>query len=155
RRIAHNVAGAKGDRAKAAAILADLERGLVPGHAAVDDGGEIVGARYPQGARSLVTILVRGGGPRDGGGELAVRSEGTARARGSLTIADPTEREVGIPLPLAPQRWKKGFLYSDQVPIRKRPGTEVFRALFWARGKARVPKAIGGNASGIVVLTLK
>jgi Dolichyl-phosphate-mannose-protein mannosyltransferase len=150
RRIAHNVAVAAGDTARAAALLADLERELSPVHAAFDDGTEIVGTTFHEGARSLLTILIKAGGPTAADVQLAVKSRVTARAAWSTTMADPTEREVALPLGLAPQRWKKGFLYSDPIAIRKRPGTEVFRASF--RGAA--PKRVAGPRE-VEVLTLR
>ena len=51
--------------------------------------------------------------------QLSVKSKVTARARGSLTMADPTEREVGLALSIPAQRWKKSFLYEDPLPIRR------------------------------------
>jgi hypothetical protein len=84
-----------------------------------------------------------------------VRSKVTARAAWSTTMADPTDREVGIPLSIAPQRWKKGFLYSDPVAIRKRPGTEVFRASFWVRGPGAAPRRVDGDRGPVEVLTLR
>jgi 4-amino-4-deoxy-L-arabinose transferase-like glycosyltransferase len=153
RRIAHNVAVARGDSARAAALAAELEKEVTPLHAAFDDGSEIVGARYHEGARSLLTLLVRAGGPTKGDVQLTVKSRVTARAPLSTTMPDPTEREVGLPLAIAPQRWRKGFLYADAVPIRKRPGTEVFRASFWSRDRSPFPRPVSG--APVDVLTLR
>ncbi len=154
KRVAHNVAVAAGDTARAAALLAEIARDLSPVHATFDDGTEIVGTTFHQGARSLLTIFVKAGGPTASDVQLAVKSKVTARAAWSTTMADPLEREVGIPLSLAPQRWRKGFLYSDPVAIRKRPGTEVFRAMFWVRGAGSAPKRLGGPKE-VEVLTLR
>ena len=83
-----------------------------------------------------------------------MKSKVAARARGSLTMADPTEREVGLALSIPAPRWKKGFLYEDPLPIRKRPGTEVFRASLTVRGAGAAPKRV--DASGpVVVLTAR
>ena len=49
RRIAHNIALASGDAAKAAQLYAEIERELTPVHAQFDDGSEIVGTTYPGG----------------------------------------------------------------------------------------------------------
>jgi hypothetical protein len=70
-------------------------------------------------------------------------------------MADPTDREVGLPLAIAPQRWQKGFLYADPVAIRKRPGTEVYRASFWVRGAGAPPKRVGPGGAHVEVLTLR
>ncbi|HVY47920.1 MAG TPA: hypothetical protein VHB21_18660, partial [Minicystis sp.] len=68
-------------------------------------------------------------------------------------MADPTEREVGLPLAISPKRWRAGFLYSDPVPIRKRPGHEVFKASLRARGRGTAPRLVNG-ARDVVVLDL-
>jgi 4-amino-4-deoxy-L-arabinose transferase-like glycosyltransferase len=156
KRIAHNIAVAAGDEARARGLLEEIEKALTPVHAAFEDGSEIVGTTYHEGARSLLTLYVLAGGPAAADVQLTVRSHVTERAALSLTMADPTEREVGIPLGIAPQRWHKGFLYSDPVAIRKRPGTEVFKASYWVRGRGAAPKALAKEAAGgVEVLTLR
>jgi 4-amino-4-deoxy-L-arabinose transferase-like glycosyltransferase len=155
KRIAHNIAVATGDRARAAALYEEITHELQPAHAVFDDGTEIVGTTFHDGARPLLTIFLKAGGPTAGDVQLTVRSKVTARAAWSTTMADPTDREVGIPLAIAPQRWRKGFLYSDPVAIRKRPGTEVYRASFWVRGPGVVPKRQDGDHGPVEVLTLR
>ncbi len=151
KRIAHNVAVAAGDAAGAAALLAAIEREIAPVHAAFDDGTEIVGTTFHGEARPLLTILLKAGGPTAADVQLSVKSKVIARAAWSTTMADPTDREVGVPLGLPPRLWKKGFLYSDPVAIRKRPGTEVFRASFRGAGPKRVGiPARGGGADAEV-----
>jgi hypothetical protein len=155
KRIAHNIAVASGDEARAKALLEEIGKALTPVHAAFDDGSELVGTTYHEGSRSLLTLYVLAGGPSTADVQLTVRSRVVKRAALSLTIEDPTDREVGIPVGIAPQRWKKGFLYSDPVAIRKRPGTEVFRAAYWVRGRGVAPKALTGGPTGVEVLTLR
>ena len=150
RRIAHNIAVAAGDSAQAAALLADLERELAPVLATFDDGTRILGTTFHEGARSQLTLLIEAGGPQAADVQISVKSKVTAKAAWSTTMADPTEREVAVPMGLPPQRWKKGFLYSDPIAIRKRPGTEVFRATF--TGKA--PRRLDGPRE-VEVLTLR
>lgn len=155
KRIAHNIAVAAGDEARAGALMDEICKALTPVHAKFDDGSELVGSTYHEGARLLLTLYVLAGGPSVADVQLTVRSRVTKAATLSLTVLDGTEREVGIPLGLAPQRWKKGFLYSDPVAIRKRPGTEVFRASYWVRGRGVAPKALIGGVGGVEVLTLR
>src|SRR5262249_35251980 len=111
-RIAHNIAVAEGDEARAAAMRAQIEGRLRPLHVAYDDGVEVVGTTFSAGARSLLTVFLRAPGPEPGL-ELVVRSEVIKRAALSTTMADPTKREVGLPLAIAPARWRTGFLYAD------------------------------------------
>jgi 4-amino-4-deoxy-L-arabinose transferase-like glycosyltransferase len=153
KRVAHNVAVEAGDAARAAALRAEILGELQPVSAAYDDGTRLLGSTFHEGARSLLTLWIEAGGPTTADVQLTVRSRVTARAGWSTTMADPTEREVGLPLAIAPQRWRKGFLYADPVAIRKRPGTEVFRASFWVRGAGAAPKRVGGSGP-VDVLTL-
>lgn len=154
KRIAHNIAVAASDDAKAAALRAEIVREIKPISAAFDDGTKLLGTTFHEGARLLLTVFVEAGGPTQADVQLTVKSKVTARAPLSLTMADPTEREVGLPLAIAPQRWRKGFIYADPVTIRKRPGTEVYRASFWVRGPGSAPKRIGGSGP-VDLLTLK
>lgn len=142
RRIAHNAALAAGDEASAAALRAEILAALSPVAARFEDGTEILGAAYQDGARPLLTVIVQAGGPLAPGVALSVRSRVVARAPLSTTMPDPVEREVGLPMAIAPERWRRGFLYADPVPIRKRPGTEVFVASFRGRG---APRREGGG----------
>ncbi|APR86462.1 Dolichyl-phosphate-mannose-protein mannosyltransferase [Minicystis rosea] len=155
KRIAHNIAVATGNPARAAALRGEIEQALTRVNAAYDDGTKLIGTTFHEGARSLLTIWIEAGGPTQADVQLTVRSKVTARAPWSLTLADPTDREVGLPLAIAPQRWKKGFLYADPVSIRKRPGTEVFRASFWVRGPGTAPKRVGPGGPAVEVLTLR
>ncbi len=154
RRVAHNIALASGDRARADELLASIRAELDVKDAPFDDGSELVGAKYHEGARSLLTLYVRAGGPTESDVQLTVRSKVLAPATLSTTMADPTEREVGLPLPIAPKRWKAGFLYADAVPIRKRPGHEIYRASFWVRGRGTPPRPVDGSHD-VVVLDLR
>jgi 4-amino-4-deoxy-L-arabinose transferase-like glycosyltransferase len=151
KRVAYNVALADGDAARADALYADIARELRPIHAVFEDGTEIVGVAFHEGARPLLTIMVKAGGPMAVDTQLSVKSRVTAKAAWSTTMADPVERDVGVPLGLSPARWKKGFLYSDPVAIRKRPGTEVFRASFASRS---APKRLDGPRE-VEVLTVR
>ena len=154
KRIAHNLAVDRGDTAGAAALRAEIDRALHPIGAAWSDGTRLVGSTYQRGARPLLTLFIEASGPAAADLQLSVKSKVTARARGSLTMADPTEREVGLALSIPAPRWKKGFLYEDPLPIRKRPGTEVFRASLTVRGAGAAPKRV--DASGpVVVLTAR
>ncbi|MFO0589847.1 MAG: glycosyltransferase family 39 protein [Polyangiaceae bacterium] len=154
RRILYNMALARGDAARAADLAKDLESELRPLHVMFDDGTELVGARFRDGAQPELLLLLRAGGPAAKDVQLTVKSKVTSPPLLSTTMIDPQEREVGLPLPIAPERWKKGFLYSDHVPIRKRPGREVFVASFWSRRRGAFPKPQDGRKS-VEVLALR
>jgi hypothetical protein len=119
-----------------------------------EGGAEIVAAGYRDGASPALTVLVLAAGPMAADPTLAVRSKVLAGAALSTTMPDPVEREVGPPLSIAARRFRAGFLYSDVVPIRKRPGTEVFRAAFVARPSGALVRRLDGS-SWIDLLTLR
>ena len=144
-RIAHNLAVAKGE--DPAPWLERLGEAFGEPSARFDDGTELVGVRFERGVRPLLRLLVRAPGPARGDVQLQVRSRVLSPPALSTTTADPTVREVGQPLGIAPLRWRKGFLYLDDVAIRKRPGREVFEAYFKPRsGKERAPRPVDGGA---------
>ena len=154
RRIAHNVAVAAGDAPRAAKIRAELVAELGSAHAVYEGGAEIVAAGYRDGASPALTVLVLAAGPMAADPTLAVRSKVLAGAALSTTMPDPVEREVGPPLSIAARRFRPGYLYSDVVPIRKRPGTEVFRAAFVARPSGALVRRLDGSG-WIDLLTLR
>jgi dolichyl-phosphate-mannose-protein mannosyltransferase len=137
RRVAHNVAMAAGDEAGAAALAATIARELDGPEVRFADGTTLLGTRFDDGARPLLTLVFRAAGPAALDLEPRVRGRMVARASWSLTMADPKAREVGLPLALEPRRWRRGWLYADRVPIRRRPGTEVFELSFQHRDAPR------------------
>ena len=147
------MAVSSGDTARAAAIAKEIEASFTPLHVRYDDGTELVGAHFHDGAQPELVLLLRAAGPTAKDVQLTVKSKVTSPAALSTTMMDPIEREVGLPLPIAPERWKKGFLYADKVPIRKRPGREVFVASFWSRRRGPFPKPADGRKS-VEVLAL-
>lgn len=152
RRVAHNAAIAAGDEARAAALFAEIQAAITPVGARYEDGSEILGATFQEGARPRLTVLLRAGGPMPAGVSLAVRSRVVERAPLSTTMGDPVEREVGLPTAIAPERWRRGFIYADPVPIRKRPGTEIFWASLRGRG---APRREAGGPAAVEVLRLR
>lgn len=141
RLVAHNIALDQGDPEGAKRWLAEIRGELRALDARFDDGSELVGARYDSGARPVLWLVLRAGGPTEQDVQLHVRSKVIARASWSTTMADPKSREVGVPLGLSPQRWREGFLYGHPVAIRKRPGIERFEALFKIRKRERGKRA--------------
>ena len=154
RRIAYDIAFSRGEDARASELLASIERELTPLHARYDDGSEILGSTYHEGAESILTLYVRAAARRRTKSSSPFGPRCSAPARLSTTMADPTDREVGLPLAISPKRWRPGFVYADPVPIRKRPGHEVFRALYWARNRGASPKRVGAKED-LVVLDLR
>lgn len=142
-RIAHNAAHLRGDAARESALFGELGSRLAPPRVTLSDGTEIVGTAYHEGAEDRLTVVVRAAGPLGTGTGFSVRAVVTEGAWLSTTMADPTPREVALPFVIAPERWRPGFLYANVIPIRKRPGTEVFSASFTG---PRAPRSADGRA---------
>ena len=159
-RIAHNAARATGDDARARALLARLSEALGPPSGRLDDGTELFGARYRDGVRPLLYLVLRAAGPSAHDLMPVVKAEVLSSARWSTTMADPTLREAAIPMSIAPLRWRAGFLYGLEIPILERPGRERFALSFRLRHSgrpqdrgARPPRWSDGNDS-LTVLEL-
>jgi hypothetical protein len=138
----------RGDEGEQTRLWRAIESHLQPPRVELDDGSELCGVRYDPGVRPTLTLVLRAAGPTAEDVQLHIRSVVTEPARWSTTMADPTIRQVALPLGLSPQRWRRGFLYAHRVTIRKRPGTERFEAYFdirkrrsGRRGDAPSPKA--------------
>ncbi len=151
RRIAHNIAVAAGDTARADALLASLEDALSPPRFELTNGSSLLGVTYTKGAEDQLTVYVLAREPMARGTGFSVKSRVLQAPWGSLTMADPTSREVALPFLIPPERFRAGFVYENKMPIRKRPGKEEFVASFSApRGRGPGPTT-GGK---MVVLTL-
>ncbi|MBW2526553.1 MAG: glycosyltransferase family 39 protein [Deltaproteobacteria bacterium] len=157
RLVAHNVAVDRGDEAARARWWGEIEAALGPPTVDFDDGTRLCGVRYDDGARPTLTMVFRAAGPAAEDLQLYVRSTVLEPAPWSTTMADPTTRQVGLPLGLSPKRWRGGFLYAHRVAIRKRPGTERFEAYFDVRRRPRgsrppVPRPESGERHVEVLL---
>lgn len=151
RRIAHNMAVAAGDTARADALLASLEDTLSPPRFELTNGSSLLGVTYTEGVEDRLTVYVFAREPMARGTGFSVKSRVLQAPWGSFTMADPTSREVALPFLIPPERFRAGFVYENSMPIRKRPGKEEYVASFTApRGRGPGPKA-GGK---MVVLTL-
>ncbi len=153
KRIAHNVAVARGDEARAVALWADITRELRPIGATFEGGPEIVGVQTISGVHPRLDVFFRVPAALPVGSSMTVRSKVLAPARASTTMADPTLREVGQPMSIPLARMRQGFLYVNPVSVVKRPGTEVF-SVSWnvrSRGAGRV---VGSGATTVEVLKL-
>lgn len=128
-RIAHNMAVARGDVEEAAALERRLE---LRGPRQSLPGVELLGIRYE---RPLLTLAFRASGNIEG--RPAIKSQVIRAPFASTTMADPTIRDVAPPLAIPPSRWREGFIYSQRIAIRKRPGRERF-TLVWGSSAVTV-----------------
>ncbi len=130
KRVSYALALDAGDATAAAALLRDLRGALTPPATAPEllaDGAEVLGTTRTAGVMPSVTVWLRApDSPEPPDARLAAYSRVEGRAPLSFLVADPLVREVGPPLALEPGAWKAGWLYTDRIPLRKRPGVETF-----------------------------
>jgi len=154
RRIAYDIAVDAGDSPRAVARMQDLLQALTPpdaSHSRLGDGMEILGTTRGGGVLPSVTVWMRAPATAEPPGrQLTAWSQVEARAPLSAIMADPVVREVGTPMALAPQRWKPGWVYSDRVPLRKRPGTERF----WIQSVMPAPRPTPGSGVRVTIARL-
>jgi hypothetical protein len=159
-RAAHNAALAAGEADRAERLLARLSEALGPPRAQLDDGTELVGARFQDGVRPLLYLVFRAARPSAHDVMPVAKAQVLTPARWSTTMADPTLREVAIPMDIAPLRWRPGFLYGLQIPILERPGHERFMLSFRLRNSGRPqdrnaePPRWSDGSSSLTVLEL-
>lgn len=153
-RIALNAAIARGDDAKATALLNQLKSTLRPIEARFEGAVEILGVRMIEGAHPRLDIVFRAPGPLPRSSTMVVRSKVLAPARFSSTMADPTLREVGQPLAIPAAQFRPDFLYVNSVSIVKRPGKEVYQVSWNGRGRQPV-RVSGTNSTTVDVLMLE
>lgn len=127
-RLAHNVAVERKDDA----LRDELHRRLLDRTtpAEIDFSGaatlRVLGVRVEDGVQPTMTVLMEVDGPLPPSVLPKIRSKVIERPSWSLTMADPTRREVAGPPPLVPTLWRRGFIYSLVAPLLPRPGLEVF-----------------------------
>jgi hypothetical protein len=154
KRIAYDMAIEAGDSPRAVARMQDLLQALTPpaaGHSTLGNGMQILGTTRGGGVLPSVTVWVRAltdAQPPDT--QLTAWSQVEARAPLSAIMADPVVREVGAPTAIALQRWRPGWVYSDRVLLRKRPGTERF----WIESGLPSQGHMPGGGARVTIATL-
>ena len=139
KRIAHNIAVARGDESAAAqwldALLKDCDRSHALGFGS---GNTLLGTRLERGSSLVfnVYVLAAGADPREP--ELSMRSTIIAPATPSLVDLDTTPAEVGMPFSIPASRWKSGYVYSSITEVIRRIGKERWTAQFRTHDGDRV-----------------
>jgi len=135
-RIAHNVALAAGDAARAASLRATLsQRFNLPLRAAYSNGMELIGAVHARGAQRRITLYFVAG-KFDHDAKLVVDSRVTAKAFLSTLPIDPATLDLARSPIVPTTMWRPGEIYAIPVTYRRRPGTEVLTGK-WSPGPAR------------------
>ena len=155
-RIAHNIAVADGDSARADHYLAELAT-RIDSQAATKftDGTLLLGEIYTGGVAPVLRVFFQAAGPADTDDrQFDIQSVIVKAPLLSLVRADNKVRAVGMPLAIPPRLWKAGFIYVDRTEIRQRPGVEYFTGFFTGGQEATRPKAVDGQRE-IPLLTLR
>jgi 4-amino-4-deoxy-L-arabinose transferase-like glycosyltransferase len=145
-RIAHNIALARGDSARAqryeAQLLAQLDTTVAAGFS---DGTRLMGQKFTSGVLPNLTLLFRAAGTSPDEFEFAIASVVDKRKLLSLVPADDKIKQLGAPFLVSPRLWKVGFIYAEHAPIHHRAGVERFAGRFEPLGKEfHAPKVLGG-----------
>jgi hypothetical protein len=154
RRIAYNLAVERDDASARQTEWSWLHAAFHAPRVLFDDGSELVGVRFDEGVQPTLTLLFRAAGPATVDWVPVLRSRVIGRAAWSTTMADPVVREVGPPPSPAPLRWRAEHMYSWRVPIRKRPGRELFELHLQPRARGGPEAPHPKSAGPIVVLEL-
>jgi 4-amino-4-deoxy-L-arabinose transferase-like glycosyltransferase len=154
-RIAHNVALASGDEARADRYGADLAAQLAAFVATkFSDGTMLLGERFVPGVAPVLELYFQAGGPTADEDQFDIESVVLRRPILSLLAADDKVRTLGRPMFPSPKEWKAGFIYASRTEIRKRPGQEAYAGFFTAPDKAHPPVPLDGSTK-IHLLTLR
>jgi hypothetical protein len=147
-RVAHNVAVAAGDEARAAAYREALVRPLDASVAtSFTDGTQLLGERFARGVAPTLALYFQASGPAPSELQFQIDSAVEAKRRFSFVPADTKRRPVGEPFVLSPRLWRKGFIYSVKSEIRQRPGSERLDGFFDAPAGREAPRPATGAKS--------
>jgi hypothetical protein len=135
RRIAHNLAVARGDSAKASALRASVEERFAAGpRADFGDDVHLLGVSVDGGPVAVATLLWLAGNayvPVDSA--FSVKCKVLAPPALWPSAIDFYEKDMAPPMALRPALWKPGYLYAQRFVVRHRVGLESCEGSFSAR----------------------
>jgi hypothetical protein len=153
-RVAHNVALAAGDPARAADLQKQLVGQLEATTAKFTDGTLLLGQRFTRGVAPVLDLYFEASGPAAADDiQFDIKSVIERAPVVSLVGPDDKVKAVGMPLVTPPRLWKAGFIYADHTEIRHRPGREVYTGFFIGGSDQNRPRPVDGG--DLVLLTLR
>jgi len=143
-RIAHNVAVAAGDSARASDLRARLSEGMVRVAADFTQGLSLLGFFRIGGTEPRIALLLAAEHPL--GFDVTFSVHGVVEKRKLLSLIPPESsvREVAVPAGISSKLYRSGFLYSHIVVLRQRIGVERFSGAFQSRDAGAPPVRIDG-----------
>jgi Dolichyl-phosphate-mannose-protein mannosyltransferase len=155
-RIAHNVAVATGDVARAEALQAQLFAKIDAQPATkYTDGTLLLGERYTDGVAPVLDLYFQAAGPA-AVDDLQYEIQAIADRAPLLSLVgrDDRPKATAMPLTIPPRLWKTGFIYASHSEIRHRPGRERFIGFFIGGPEASRPRPVDG-ARDVPLLTIR
>jgi hypothetical protein len=155
-RIAHNVAVATGDPARAEALQNRLVASIDAQSATkYTDGTVLLGERYTPGVAPMLDVFLQAAGPAIADDlQYDIQAIVERAPLTSLVGRDERPKATGMPLTIPPRRWKPGYIYASHTEIRHRPGRERFVGFFVGGPEISRPTPLDG-ARDILLLTLR
>jgi hypothetical protein len=150
--VAHNLAGARGDRVRAEALRSRALARVDTSHGAELTGDlRLLGVGIERGAATVVTLLWEtGAGFLPVESTFAVRCHVTEPPPFWPVPVDPREKEMAPPMAIKPSLWQPGHLYAQRFVALHRPGVEECRGSF----TRNVPSPANG-APAVDLFTLR
>jgi hypothetical protein len=154
-RVAHNIAVAEGDDARAHDREAELvDRLRVSVAVPFTDGTSLLGELFTRGVAPALTLYFHAVGPARSDLQFHIDSTVTAKPRFSLVGVDSTTRQVNETFALPARAWKRGYIYSLRSEIRQRPGSERYVGYFESVDRRTAPRLANG-AESVTLLDLR
>ena len=145
KRIAHNIAVSQGDKARAAALRAEIEAALSKeAKTLYTHGLTLLGTRHLDGVEPKLEVWFYAEWPIQGDPKFKVGAVVEKRKAFSFIPRDPVVREVSPPHTIAPKQWMPGGIYRHSMVLRQRIGQERFFGWFEGSG-TRAPKRRDGK----------
>jgi hypothetical protein len=153
-RIAHNVAVASGDMARAQSLRERLEA-LLSREVIADytQGIKLLGVHKVAGVGARYdAIFFAGEGPTPGEAQFGVHARVVAKSPLSWVRPDPLVRDLSMPMTMPANLWKRGMIYACPLWLFHRTGVETYETVFWSRDGKPAPERVGGPLD---ILTLR
>jgi len=145
-RIAHNVAVARGEEARAEhwreAIDAGIDRSVT---ARYDEWVKLIGVRLIDGTQPRIETWFEVTEAPTGDAQFSVRSTVLAKARWSLIPKSTQDRDMALPPSLPTKLWKKGFIYRTETVMNHRIGIEQYLGRWSTRDGSPPPRRLDGR----------
>jgi len=146
KRIAHNIAIANGDSAKAAQLRGEIEGTLARESASsFSQGLSLLGFHRIGGTEPRIDLVFHATQENMSDGTFDVRAVVERRKPLSWVPPDPVVRAVSWPAPMSMRLYRPGFLYAHTIVLRQRLGVERFWGSFTSRSGGAPPMRIDGR----------